>query len=61
MKKFILFAIILSISAVFMTGCSKGDEGGADNSVNKESTLQPDFNKPAAVDNPGASKPAAPL
>jgi hypothetical protein len=61
MKKVILFAIILSISGVLVGGCAKSDDGGADNSVNKDSTVKPDSSKPAAKDNPGGVKPAAPL
>jgi uncharacterized protein YcfL len=60
MKKITLFAIILSIFSLLLVGCS-GSDGGADNSVNKESTIKADFNKPAATDNPGGKKADAPL
>ena len=60
MKKFTLFAIILSFSSFVLIGCSGGDSGGNDASVNTESTVKSDPSKPAAVDNPGgANAPSA--
>lgn len=61
MKKITLFALILSLSSLMLIGCSGGDDGSSDNSVNKASTIQPDFNKPASPDNPGGKKADAPL
>ncbi len=60
MKRLTIFAIILSLTSFVLIGCSGGDEGAGDNSVNKESTVKADFNKPAAPDNPGGLKNQTP-
>ncbi len=60
MKKVILFAIILSVSSLFLGGCSGSAADSTNDGVNVQSKLKTDPNKPAAVDNPaGSNAPAA--
>lgn len=59
MKKVILFAIILSVSSLFMVGCSGGADSTNDG-VSNAPRIKTDPNKKAAVDNPaGSNAPAA--
>ena len=60
MKKVVLFAIILSVSSLFMVGCSGGGDTTNDG-VSNAPRIKTDPNKPAGQDNPGGSNAPAAL